>query len=131
MAEAQAKGGPAVPESVLKKQKRNEELDLKKKEELAALKKKNSENRKLIFNRAKLYVKEYEEQVTAFLFSHFMPCSICFFYDEFLSVKMSSSLLMQQKELVQLKREARLKGGFYVNPEAKLLFIVRIRGYVS
>ncbi|PSR96983.1 60S ribosomal protein like [Actinidia chinensis var. chinensis] len=95
MAEAQAKGGPAVPESVLKKQKRNEEWALKKKEELAALKKKNSENRKLIFNRAKLYAKEYEEQ---------------------------------QKELVQLKREARLKGGFYVNPEAKLLFIVRIRG---
>ncbi|GFZ11634.1 ribosomal protein L30/L7 family protein [Actinidia rufa] len=95
MAEVQAKGGPAVPESVLKKQKRNEEWALKKKEELAALKKKNSENRKLIFNRAKLYAKEYEEQ---------------------------------QKELVQLKREARLKGGFYVNPEAKLLFIVRIRG---
>ena len=42
-----------------------------------------------------------------------------------------NSSLMQQKELVQLKREARLKGGFYVNPEAKLLFIVRIRGYVS
>lgn len=34
----------------------------------------------------------------------------------------------QEKELVQLKREARLKGGFYVSPEAKLLFIVRIRG---
>jgi large subunit ribosomal protein L7e len=34
----------------------------------------------------------------------------------------------QDKELVQLKREARLKGGFYVSPEAKLLFIVRIRG---
>ncbi|KAI3443400.1 hypothetical protein Pfo_000065 [Paulownia fortunei] len=34
----------------------------------------------------------------------------------------------QEKELIQLKREARLKGGFYVNPEAKLLFIVRIRG---
>ncbi|KAL6578203.1 60S ribosomal protein L7B [Orobanche minor] len=27
-----------------------------------------------------------------------------------------------------MKREARLKGGFYVNPEAKLMFIVRIRG---
>ncbi|KAL7112054.1 hypothetical protein ACP275_05G129300 [Erythranthe tilingii] len=26
------------------------------------------------------------------------------------------------------EREARLKGGFYVSPEAKLLFIVRIRG---
>jgi len=34
----------------------------------------------------------------------------------------------QQKELIRLKREAKLKGGFYVNPEAKLLFIVRIRG---
>ena len=40
-------------------------------------------------------------------------------------------LVMQQKELIQLKREARLKGGFYVNPEAKLLFIIRIRGYIS
>ncbi len=34
----------------------------------------------------------------------------------------------QQKELIQLKREAKLKDGFYVNPEAKLLFIIRIRG---
>ncbi|XP_057806426.1 60S ribosomal protein L7-2-like [Salvia miltiorrhiza] len=34
----------------------------------------------------------------------------------------------QEKELIMLKREARLKGGFYVDPEAKLLFIVRIRG---
>nr|GMC53906.1 60S ribosomal protein L7-2 [Ipomoea batatas] len=95
MAEAQSKGGPVVPESVLKKQKRNEEWALAKKQELAAVKKKNAENRKLIFCRAKQYAKEYEEQ---------------------------------QKELIQLKREARLKGGFYVNPEAKLLFIIRIRG---
>lgn len=90
MAEAQN-----VPESVLKKQKRQEEWALAKKQELDAIKKKNAENRKLIFNRAKQYSKEYEEQ---------------------------------QKELIQLKREARLKGGFYVNPEAKLLFIIRIRG---
>ncbi|XXG58096.1 hypothetical protein AAC387_Pa04g0491 [Persea americana] len=34
----------------------------------------------------------------------------------------------QERELIQLKREAKLKGGFYVNPEAKLLFIIRIRG---
>ncbi|KAH0924843.1 hypothetical protein HID58_017099 [Brassica napus] len=31
-------------------------------------------------------------------------------------------------ELIRLKREAKLKGGFYVDPEAKLLFIIRIRG---
>lgn len=35
---------------------------------------------------------------------------------------------VQQKELIRLKREAKLKGGFYVDPEAKLLFIIRIRG---
>lgn len=52
-----------VPESVLKKQKRSEEWALAKKQELSAAKKKSAENRKLIFNRAKLYSKEYEEQV--------------------------------------------------------------------
>ena len=89
------KASPVVPESVLKKRKRNEEWALAEKKDLVAAKKKNAENRKLIFNRAKLYAKEYDEQ---------------------------------QKELVRLKREARLKGGFYVDPEAKLLFIIRIRG---
>ncbi|CAK9155339.1 unnamed protein product [Ilex paraguariensis] len=84
-----------VPESLLKKQVRKEQWALAKKQELEAAKKKNAENRKLIYNRAKQYSKEYEEQ---------------------------------EKELIQLKREARLKGGFYVNPEAKLLFIIRIRG---
>ncbi|KAE8712194.1 60S ribosomal protein L7 [Hibiscus syriacus] len=34
----------------------------------------------------------------------------------------------QEKELIQLKREAKLKGGFYVDPETKLLFVIRIRG---
>ncbi|KAL0354391.1 UNVERIFIED_CONTAM: 60S ribosomal protein L7-4 [Sesamum radiatum] len=89
------KGGSIVPESVLKKQKRNEEWALAKKQELAALKEKKAANRKLIYSRAKQYAKEYEEQ---------------------------------DKELIQLKREARLKGGFYVNAEAKLIFIIRIRG---
>ncbi|XP_047330776.1 60S ribosomal protein L7-4-like [Impatiens glandulifera] len=92
---SEVKADVVVPESVLKKQKRNEVWEVKKKEELIAVKKKNVENRKLIFNRAKAYAKEYDEQ---------------------------------QKELVNLKREARMKGGFYVNPEAKLLFITRIRG---
>ncbi|KAI3828068.1 hypothetical protein L1987_02163 [Smallanthus sonchifolius] len=90
-----AKGGPAVPESVLKKQKRNEEWAVAKKQEAEVLKIKNAANRKLIFKRAKQYSEEYEAQ---------------------------------QKELIQLKREARLKGGFYVNPEPKMLFIIRIRG---
>nr|CAD1823175.1 unnamed protein product [Ananas comosus var. bracteatus] len=94
MATEEAK--PAViPESVLKKRKREEQWALAKKEALDTKKKAEGEKRKLIFSRAQQYAKEYESQ---------------------------------EKELIRLKREARLKGGFYVCPEAKLLFIVRIRG---
>jgi large subunit ribosomal protein L7e len=63
MGEEAVKGGPVVPESVLKKQKRNEEWALAKKQELESAKTKRAESRKLIFNRAKLYAKEYDEQV--------------------------------------------------------------------
>ncbi|XP_008658767.2 60S ribosomal protein L7-3 [Zea mays] len=85
----------AVPESVLRKRKREEQWATEKKEKALVKKKKSIESRKLIFTRAKQYAEEYDAQ---------------------------------EKELVQLKREARLKGGFYVSPEAKLLFVVRIRG---
>ncbi|ESQ39040.1 hypothetical protein EUTSA_v10001606mg [Eutrema salsugineum] len=84
-----------VPESVLKKIKRQEEWALAKNQEAEAAKKKSVETRKLVFKRAEQYAKEYAEK---------------------------------DNELIRLKREAKLKGGFYVDPEAKLLFIIRIRG---
>ncbi|OWM69510.1 60S ribosomal protein L7-3 [Punica granatum] len=84
-----------IPESVLKKRKRNEEWALAKKQETEAAKKQAREKRKVIFKQAEKFAAEYQEQ---------------------------------EKELIRLKREAKLKGGFYVEPEAKLLFIVRIRG---
>lgn len=59
----EVKAGPVVPESVLKKRKREEQWALAKKQGLESAKKKNSENRKLIYNRAKQYAKEYDEQV--------------------------------------------------------------------
>jgi large subunit ribosomal protein L7e len=34
----------------------------------------------------------------------------------------------QESDLVRLKRDARTKGGFYVEPEAKLMFVMRLRG---
>lgn len=71
-----AKAGQLVPESVLKKQKRNEEWALAKKQDVEELKKKNAANRKLIFNRAKQYSKEYEAQVS--FFNPFFHCSIVF-----------------------------------------------------
>ncbi|XP_062195792.1 large ribosomal subunit protein uL30x-like [Phragmites australis] len=93
-AEVAAKAA-VVPESVLRKRKREEQWAAEKKEKAVADREKALESRKLIFARAKQYAQEYDAQ---------------------------------EKELVQLKREARLKGGFYVSPEAKLLFVIRIRG---
>lgn len=84
-----------VPESILKKRKREEQWALEKKEALEKKRQEAREKKKAIVQKARQYAEEYEAQ---------------------------------DKELVQLKREARLKGGFYVSPEAKLLFIVRIRG---
>ncbi|KAH9621001.1 hypothetical protein KSS87_021904 [Heliosperma pusillum] len=84
-----------VPESVLKKQKREEEWALDNKKAVELQKAKSRENRKLYYKRAKQYANEYQEQ---------------------------------EKLAISLRREAKLKGGFYVEPEAKLLFIVRIRG---
>ncbi|KAL9314692.1 hypothetical protein ACSQ67_020144 [Phaseolus vulgaris] len=94
MGEGEAKA--MVPESVLKKEKRNEEWALAKKQNLEAAKKKRFETRKLIFSRAKQYAKEYEEQ---------------------------------QKELIRLKREAKLKGGINaMDPKTrKILQLLRLR----
>ena len=112
-----------IPESVLKKRKREEEWALAKKQDLEATKKKNAENRKLIFNRAKLYSKEYEQQVRI-NHDYWLLC-----FDDSLNYWFFYLFgLIQEKELIRLKREAKLKGGFYVDPEAKLLFIIRIRG---
>eukprot|EP00245_Coleochaete_scutata_P007867 TRINITY_DN23665_c0_g1_i1.p1 TRINITY_DN23665_c0_g1~~TRINITY_DN23665_c0_g1_i1.p1 ORF type:complete len:249 (+),score=81.43 TRINITY_DN23665_c0_g1_i1:128-874(+) len=84
-----------VPESVLKKRKRDDEWTKAREAQLLASKAKAKDNRRLIFKRAEQYVKEYRQQET---------------------------------DLIRIKREAKLKGGFYVEPEAKILFVIRIRG---
>lgn len=35
---------------------------------------------------------------------------------------------MQDKSLVQLKRAAKAKGGYHIEAESKLMFVIRIRG---
>jgi large subunit ribosomal protein L7e len=52
-----------VPESVLKKQNREEQWALAKTQEFEAAKKKRAENRKLIYGRAKKYSQKYEDKV--------------------------------------------------------------------
>ena len=44
---------------------------------------------------------------------------------------MWADFVMWQRELIWLKCEASLKGGFYVNPEAEMFLIIRIHGYDS
>jgi large subunit ribosomal protein L7e len=34
----------------------------------------------------------------------------------------------EAKSLIDLKRKSRKEGGFYVEPEAKILLVIRIRG---
>ncbi|PKI38165.1 hypothetical protein CRG98_041418 [Punica granatum] len=52
-----------IPESVLKKRKRNEEWALAKKQETEAAKKQAREKRKVIFKQAEKFAAEYQEQV--------------------------------------------------------------------
>jgi len=91
-----AEAAPAVvPETLLKKRKRDDQWAAAKSAELVATKSRNAKNRTLIFKRAQQYEEEYKKL---------------------------------DAELINLKREAKLKGGFYVEPEPKLMFVIRIRG---
>lgn len=60
-----AEAAPAVvPETLLKKRKRDEQWAAAKSAELAAAKSRNAKNRTLIFKRAQQYQEEYEKQVS-------------------------------------------------------------------
>eukprot|EP00889_Picochlorum_renovo_P005227 jgi/Picre1/32257/NNA_007603.t1 len=86
---------PAVPETILRKRKRNEQWAAAKAAAAAEASAKSKSQRKEIFKRAEQYVQEYRKQ---------------------------------EADLVRLRRAGKANGGFYVEPEAKLLFVVRIRG---
>jgi len=60
---ATAKPAGAVPESVLKKRKRDEDWAAKKAAASLDAKKKSRDQRKEIFKRAESYVKDYRDQV--------------------------------------------------------------------
>merc|ERR1719359_2822916 len=85
----------AVPESVLKKRKRQEKWDEENRAKAAAAATAGTAKKAEAFKRAEQYVKEYREQ---------------------------------EQQLVTMKRAARKAGTFYVEPEHKLLFVMRLRG---
>ena len=57
-------------------------MDIGKKQEVEAKKKKNAENGKLIYSRAKQYAKEYEEQVLVVLSDVFVFLFFCFTHED-------------------------------------------------
>jgi len=84
-----------VPETILKKRKRDDAWAAKREAEKAALEKKKSDLSAEAFKRAEKYVKEYRDK---------------------------------EADLTRLRREAKKNKGFYVDEEAKLAFVIRIRG---
>merc|ERR1712023_208655 len=85
----------SVPESLLKKRKRNEKLAKAKAEKQASEAKKAAAAKEEIFKRAEKYVKEYRAA---------------------------------EKEVIWLKRQAKLDGDLFLPAERKVLLVVRIRG---
>ena len=67
-----ADGSPVavVPESVLKKRKRDEQWSLARKEQAEEAKLKSIQNRKVIFKRAEQYIKQYRQQVIMLIPDH-------------------------------------------------------------
>ena len=84
-----------MPESVLKKRKRQDKWDAEKKAAGVAAGKKAEEKKAEAFKRAEAYVKEFRDQ---------------------------------EQQITTMKRAARKLGTFYVEPEPKLLFVMRLRG---
>jgi 60S ribosomal protein uL30 len=84
-----------VPETVLKRRKRNLAHEANRQVKVNALKKARNTKRVEIFKRAEKYVKQYRSA---------------------------------ERDIVKLKRQAKAAGNFYVEPESKLAFVVRIRG---
>jgi len=83
------------PESLLKKRKSQEKERENRAAELEKKRAANKEKRKVIFQRAEKYVKEYRDA---------------------------------EREKIRLHRLAKTEGTFYVPAEAKLAFVVRIKG---
>jgi len=84
-----------VPETILKKRKRDEQWAAKREADAKALATKKEKLAKEAFTRAEKYVAEYRAK---------------------------------EADLVRLRREAKAQKGFHVDEEAKLAFVVRIRG---
>ncbi len=72
--EAAAADVATVPETLLKKRKRDEQWASARKQQLEASRNKNAKNRQLIFKRAEQYIKEYRSQVMGITAHEWKTC---------------------------------------------------------
>ena len=102
-----------VPETVLKYRKRVEAWSAEKAAKEKETAKRIEEKKKIVFKRAEEYVKEYRQQASMTSAS---------------SHAAINSLSSQEDDLRRMARVARIEKGFYVPPEPKLAFVIRIKG---
>eukprot|EP00438_Fugacium_kawagutii_P012263 Skav216879 [mRNA] locus=scaffold1042:452729:456867:+ [translate_table: standard] len=112
ISEVAAVEGAAVPELVKLKQERDAKLAQEKKQALDAKQKTREEERAKLKDRTAAYEKDWESWIELG----------SWWVDEYADTA---------AELVKLRREAKLNGNFFVEPEAKLLFVVRITGIIK
>merc|ERR1712083_1174440 len=86
---------PAVPETILKRQKNLERVKSARAVAIVKRRKALKEKRRVIYKKAQQYAKEYRAQ---------------------------------ERDEIRLRRMAKRDGNFYVPAEAKLAFVIRIRG---
>merc|ERR1712212_1286216 len=86
---------PAVPETVLKRQKNLERVKTARAIAVVKRRKTLKEKRRIVYKRAQQYAKEYRTK---------------------------------ERDEIRLRRMAKRDGNFYVPAEAKLAFVIRIRG---
>merc|ERR1719482_320188 len=87
-----------VPESLLKKRRRDERLAKERAATKAADTLRRKAKRKSAFKSAEKYVKEYRQQ---------------------------------ENELIRLRRQAKKHGNLFLEPEGKVVFVIRIRGILG
>jgi large subunit ribosomal protein L7e len=88
----------SIPETLLKKRRRDDKLASERAAAKVAFKKSNKAKRAQMFKSAEKYIKEYRAE---------------------------------ENSLIRFRRQARNAGNFFLEPEPKIAFVIRIRGIIG
>lgn len=112
-----------MPETLLKKQRRDEELRAKRVQAALAAKKRHKASRQKALRSAEKYVQEYRSvRGSRRHWGRAVPS---------LPYPPSPCHAQMENQLVRMRREAKAHGNLFVEPESKLVFAIRIRGIMG